>query len=229
MSDQLTSFLDSSLFTSSIQNDSVVLVNFDLLASSQVLRLNILKLHTSLLRNDGSSCKKSNILHGGLSVISETRSLHSAHLDASSKLVDDQSGKGLAFDILGDDKKGRLALDDGFEKGNKLLKAANLLFDQKDKGILQNASLCLGIRDEVGTDETTLKFHTLDDFQFVLKRLSVLDSDDTLLSNTFHGIRNEMSDFLVGVSRDGSNLGDFFLRSNGSANFLQGCDDLLDG
>mmetsp|Transcript_5449 Transcript_5449/g.14935 ORF Transcript_5449/g.14935 Transcript_5449/m.14935 type:complete len:271 (-) Transcript_5449:8-820(-) len=192
-------------------------------------RLDIFKLHASLLGNHSSSGQQGNILHSSLSIISESGSLHSANLNSRPKLVDDESGKSLTFNVLGDNQKRRLALDDRFKERNKLLQTTDFLFNQQDQRIIQHTSLGLRISDKVGADETSLKFHSFDNFQFVLQGFSVLNSDDSFLSDAFHGIRNKLPNFFIGVGRNGTDLRNLFLRRNRATDFFQSCDDLVDG
>ena len=56
---------------------------------------------------------------------------------------------------------------------------------------------------KVGTDETAIELHT----EHILEGLSILHCNDSLLSYSLHGIRNQVSDFLISVDsrtvRDG--------------------------
>mmetsp|Transcript_6046 Transcript_6046/g.17198 ORF Transcript_6046/g.17198 Transcript_6046/m.17198 type:complete len:498 (+) Transcript_6046:442-1935(+) len=227
--DEFASFFDSFTVAGSSQNNGVVLVDFDLLASSQLFGSGAFQLHASFFGNDGSACEESQILHCSLAVVTESRSLYSTNLDSGSELVDHQGRQGFAFDVLGNNQQRALALDDGFQDGNKLLQTADLLFDQQNVGIFQNAFLCLGIGNEVGANESAFEFHTFDNFQFVVEGFAVLDGDDTFLSDSFHGIGNQTSNLHVRVGRNSSNLGDLFLAGNGATNFCEGFDHRVDG
>merc|ERR1719162_1125159 len=177
------------------------------------------------LGNNGCASQKSKVLHCRLAAVSESGCLNCANLDTRSKFVDHKGRQCLALDVLGDDQQRTLAFDDGFQNGDKLLKTADLLFDQQDVGIFQYGCLCFGIGDKVGTDVSTLEFHSLDDFQFVVQRLSILDGDHTFLANSFHGIGNQASNLLIGVCRNSTNLSDFLLGGDGSADFCEGFND----
>ena len=54
---------------------------------------------------------------------------NSANLDTCSKFVDHKGGQGLAFDVLGNDQQGTLALDDRFQNRDELLQTAELHHD----------------------------------------------------------------------------------------------------
>ena len=59
------------------------------------------------------------ILEHGLAPIAKTRRLHRRNLEPAAQLVDDQRGKRLAFDVLGDDQQRRPLLHDRFEERQK--------------------------------------------------------------------------------------------------------------
>mmetsp|Transcript_5791 Transcript_5791/g.9138 ORF Transcript_5791/g.9138 Transcript_5791/m.9138 type:complete len:201 (-) Transcript_5791:562-1164(-) len=199
MSDEFASFLNCRRFTSTAQDDSVVFVNFGLLASSQMLWRHVFQLHSSVFRNDRSSSQERQILHSRLTVVAKSRSLDSTNLDACTKFVNNQGCQGFAFYVFRDDQQRCLALDDGLQNWKQLLHAAHLLLDQQDVRVIQDALLGLGIGDKVRTNVPTFKLHTFDNFQFVLQGLAVLNGDDTLLADPLHGIRDEVTnlDFRV--------------------------------
>mmetsp|Transcript_16921 Transcript_16921/g.39082 ORF Transcript_16921/g.39082 Transcript_16921/m.39082 type:complete len:311 (+) Transcript_16921:528-1460(+) len=228
MLDEIASFFESLGITGSSQNNGVVLINLDLFASSELLGRDFFQFHAHFLGNDGSTGQESQILHGSLAVVSESWCLDRAYLDSSSELVDHQGGQSLAFDVLGNDQQRALALDDGFQNWDKLLQTADLLFHQQDVRIFQYRGLGLGIGDEVGADVSAFEFHSFDDFQFVVQSLTVLNGDDTFLTNSFHGIRDKGSNFSVRVGRDSSDLCNFFLACDGSADLCEGFDDGID-
>jgi hypothetical protein len=70
------------------------------------------------------------VLEHRLATIAEAWRLHRRHLEAAAQLVDDQGGKCLAFDVLGDDQQRPRALYDGFENRQQRLQAGKLLLVQ---------------------------------------------------------------------------------------------------
>ena len=50
-----------------------------------------------------SSSEDSNVLHSGLTIVSEGWSLHNADLQIILQLVDDEGGEDFAFNIVGND------------------------------------------------------------------------------------------------------------------------------
>mmetsp|Transcript_2415 Transcript_2415/g.5244 ORF Transcript_2415/g.5244 Transcript_2415/m.5244 type:complete len:257 (-) Transcript_2415:388-1158(-) len=229
MLDKITSLFDSLGVARSSQNNSVVLVDLDLFASSQLFGGGVFQFHSSFFGNNGSAGKKSQILHCCLAVVSKSWSLNGANLNTSSELVDHQSSQGFAFDIFGNNQQRALALDDRLQNRNELLQTANLLFNQQNVGIFQHTFLCLGIGDKVGTDESAFELHSFDDFQFIIESLSVLDGDNTFLANSFHGIGNQFSNFGISVGGNSSDLRNFFLAGDGTANFREGVHNRVDG
>ena len=55
------------------------------------------------------------VLEHGLAAVAEARRLDGRDLEAAAQLVDDERGKRLAFDVLGDDQQRLAGLHDGFE------------------------------------------------------------------------------------------------------------------
>mmetsp|Transcript_4375 Transcript_4375/g.10447 ORF Transcript_4375/g.10447 Transcript_4375/m.10447 type:complete len:332 (+) Transcript_4375:816-1811(+) len=194
-----------------------------------MFRLDLLELHANLLGNDGTTGEDGQILHGGLAVVTETRSLDGADLDTGTKLVDHESGESLGLDILGHNEQRLLRLDDRFQQRHQLLQTADLLLHQQNERVLHLARLRLGIGDEVGTDVSAIELHALDDLELVLQGLSILDGDDALLADALHGVRNERPDLHVRIGRDGADLRNLLLGGDGPADVGEGVDDGVDG
>ncbi len=75
---------------------------------------------------------------------------------------------------------------------------------------LQNVSNTFAGVDEIWRDESPVELHSLDDLHLVVKGLSVLDSDDTVLADLLHGVGDQVSDLLVAVGGNRRDLTDLF-------------------
>mmetsp|Transcript_4526 Transcript_4526/g.7578 ORF Transcript_4526/g.7578 Transcript_4526/m.7578 type:complete len:325 (-) Transcript_4526:123-1097(-) len=189
----------------------------------------IFQLHAHFFGNDGTSRQDSNVLHGSLAVVTKARGLDGTHLDSSTELVHDKGSQCFGLHVFRNNQERSLALDNRFQNGNQLCEAAHLLFNQENMRVLEFNFLSLGVSDKVRTDESSFKSHTLDNFQFVLHSLSILNGNDTLLSDTLHGVGNKVTNFYIRVGRDGTHLRDLFLAGDWTRNILQRIHDRSHG
>ena len=82
----------------------------------------------------------------------------------------------------------------------------------KDIGVLQFGDHLLRVGDEIGREIAAIELHALDDVEFGLGGLGLLDRDDALVADFLHRLGDHFADRLVAVGRDRADLGDF-LRS----------------
>ena len=79
---------------------------------------------------------------------------------------------------------------------------------QQDVRVFEQRHLLVRIVDEVRRDVAAVELHALDQIQLVLEALAVLDGDHAFLADLVHRVGDGLADRLVGVRRDGANLGD---------------------
>src|SRR3954449_10119999 len=82
------------------------------LGAPEHLKGYIFELDAKLLGDHLAPGQRGNILEHRLPTIAKTRCLHRSNFEPATQLVDDQSGKRLAFDVLGDDQQRPGALYD---------------------------------------------------------------------------------------------------------------------
>ena len=98
------------------------------------------------------------------------------------------------------------------------------LLAQEDKRLLELDFLALHIRDEVQADELTVEPHPSRDLDLTIDDPAFLDSDDTLLADLLHGLRDEVADVDTPVHGDRRDLGDL-----GCGGHREEDDDAVDG
>src|SRR3546814_12577057 len=101
--------------------------------------------------------------------------LHRRDLQAAAQLVDDQRGESLAFDVFGDDEERTARLDDGFQNRKHRLQVRQLLLVDEDVRVGEFDQHFLGVGDEVGRQIAAVDLHALDDIEFKLEALGLLD------------------------------------------------------
>ena len=83
----------------------------------------VLKLDAEVLGDHLAAGQHGDVLEHRLAAVTEARRLHCRDLEAAAELVDDERGKRLALDVLGDDQDRLGRLDDSFEKRQQRLEA----------------------------------------------------------------------------------------------------------
>ena len=111
-----------------------------------------------------------------------------------------------------------------FEDWEQRLQRGELLLVDEDVGVLKLGHHLLGIGDEIGRKVTAIELHAFDDVEFGIGGLRLLNRDDTLVADLFHGIGDHLAYRLVAVSGDRADLGDFF----GRLHLLGAAFDVLD-
>jgi hypothetical protein len=94
----------------------------------------------------------------------------------------------------------------------------------EDVGVLELGHHLLGVGDEIGREVTAIELHPFHDVEFGLGGLGLLNRDDALVADLFHGVGYHLANRLVSVGRDRADLGDFF----GGLDLLRPAFDVLD-
>ena len=88
------------------------------------------------------------------------------------------------------------------------LQRRQLLLVQEDVGLLELGHHLLGVGDEIGREIAAVELHALDDVEFGLEALRLLDRDDAFVADLLHRLGDHVADRLVAVGRDRADLGD---------------------
>ena len=94
----------------------------------------------------------------------------------------------------------------------------------KDVGILEFGHHLLGVGDEIGREIAAVELHALDDVEFGLGGLRLLDRDDAFIADLLHRVSDHLADSLVAIRSDRPDLGDLF----GGLHLLRSALDVLD-
>ena len=78
----------------------------------------------------------------------------------------------------------------------------------EDKGVLELGHHLLGVGDEIGREVAAVELHPLDDVEFGLGGLGLLDRDHPFVAHLFHRLGDHLADRLVAIGRDRADLGD---------------------
>ena len=71
--------------------------------------------------------------------------------------------------------------------------------------------MVLCVVDEVGREVAAIELHPFDDFERVFETLTFFDGDDAFFTDFFHRFGDFFANGVIGVGRDGANLGDLFV------------------
>lgn len=191
-----------------VEDNSVLLGDGNGTGRSEHVWSALVELDVELVSENGTVGQDTEITEDGLAVVTEAWSLDGGDLELTTELVENADGKGLAVNVLGDDDKWAAELLGSLEGWNDVLNGGDLLLGQKNKWLLELNLGGLGVGDEVWGDVTTVKLHTLGDLQLVVDGLALLDGNDTLLADLFHGAGEKSTNVSVAVGGNGSDLGD---------------------
>ena len=99
-----------------------------------------------------------------------------------------------------------------FENRQHRLKRRQLLLVQEDIGVFEFGDHLLGVGDEIGREIAAIELHALDDVEFGLGGLGLLDGDDAFVADLLHRLGDHLADRLVAVRGDRADLGDLLGR-----------------
>ena len=194
------------------------------LALAEHLKRHVLELDAEILGDHRAGGEDRDVLEHRLAAIAEARRLDRRHLQAAAQLVDDQRRQRLALDILGDDEQRLAGLNDRLEDGQHRLQRGELLLVDEDVGVLELGHHLLGVGDEIGREIAAVELHALDDVEFGLGGLRLLDRDHALVADLLHRVGDHLADRLVAVGGDRADLRDLF----GGLHLLGAALDVLD-
>ncbi len=159
----------------------------------------MVKLDAEFLGNNLAARQHRDILHHGLAAVSEAGSLDGAAFEHAANLVNDQSGKRLALDILGDHQHRACGLGDLLEERQQILQRADLAIRDQDKRIFEGGLHFLGVGNEIRRKEPTVELHPLHHLERGFGRFGLLHRDHAFVADLVHGIGDEFPDLLIVV------------------------------
>ena len=92
--------------------------------------------------------------------------------------------------------------------GKHRLQRRELLLMDEDVGLLEFGHHLLGVGDEIGREIAAVELHALDDVEFGLEALRLLDRDDAFVADLLHRLGDHLADRLVAIRGDRADLGD---------------------
>lgn len=205
-SDLLASGLNEVLVTLTVEDNGVLLGDSNGASGTEHVGGGLLKLDVEFVSEDGTAGEDSNVTEDRLSVVAESGGLNGSDGELTSKLVENDSSKSLAVNVLGNDQQRSTGLGGNFEGRKDVLKGRDLLLGEEDEGLLELNTLVLGVGDEVRGNEASVESHTLGNLNLVVNGSALLDGDDTLLADLLHSLSNNGTDVSVTVGGDGGDL-----------------------
>ena len=200
--------LDLLLLAGAVDDGRGLLGDGHLLGVAEHGEGHVLELDAEVFGDDLAAGEDGDVLEHGLAAVTEARRLHCRDLEAAAELVDDERGKRLALDVLGDDEERLAGLDDSFEQRQHRLEAGELLLVEEDERVLELGDHLVGVGDEVGREIAAVELHALDGLELELERLRFLDRDDALIADLLHRLGDLLADHLLAIGGDRADLGD---------------------
>src|SRR5436305_4587083 len=220
---------DVGLLAGAVDDRRAVLVDTDLLGGTEHVESDVLQLDAEILADHLTTGQDRKIIKHGFAPVAKARRLHRRDLEAAPQFVDDQGGERLALDILGNNQQRIAALDNCFEDRQQRLQARQLFFVQQDVRAVELADHLFGVSHKIRGEIAAIKLHPLDDFELSVEARRLFDSDDALVADLLHRLRDHFADFTIVIRRDGPDLRDFGIRRNRFRALLEVVDDRCDG
>ncbi len=152
------------------------------------------ELESDLLADDLATGQDRDVLEHRLATITEAWGLHRNGVERATELVDDEGGKRLALDVLGDHHERLAALDDLLEDRQEIRNRGDLLVRNEDVGVLEHGFHALGIGDHVRGDVALVELHALDELELSLQALRLFNGDDAVLADLLHRVGDGLAD-----------------------------------
>src|SRR5581483_4225454 len=196
--------------TGTLDDGGVVLVDLHPAGPAQQVEGDVLELETDLLGDDLAAGEDGDVLQHGLAALAKARRLDRYGRERAADLVDNESGEGLALDVLGDDQQRTAGLHHLLEHRQHVVHGADLLIGDEDEGVVEDRLLALGIGDEVRREVALVELHALGELELHAEGVRLFDGHHTVLADLVDGVGDGVADGRVGC-RDGRHLGDLGL------------------
>ena len=193
-----------------VDDCGVFFTDFDTLCLTEFSQRGFFKRHAGFFRNNGTAGEDGDVFKHCFTTITKTRRFHSGGLEDAANVVHNQSCQGFAFDVFCHDQQWTARLSNLLKYRQQITDVADFLVIDQNVRIFQRRDLLVWVIDEVRRQIAAVKLHTLDHIELVFKRLTVFNGDDAFFANFVHCVSNDLADREVAVSRDRTDLSDFF-------------------
>src|SRR5690554_280361 len=208
--DLLYACFDVGFRTGTINNHGVFLGDVDALGSTQLFQSHGFQAQANLFGDHLTTADHGNILQHRLATVTEARCFHGTDLNDTAHGVDHQSRQRFTFNVFRHDQQRTGCLGNLLQRRQQLTNVGDLLVYQQDERLFQLAGHVVLIVDEVGRQVATVKLHTFNHIQFVIKTGAFFNGDHAVLADTLHRFSDDATDFRIGVGRNGTHLCDRF-------------------
>ena len=175
-----------------------------LVAPPQHIEGGVLQQHAQLLGDEGAAGQDGHVLQQAPLAIPEAGDLGADHHEFAPDTVHDDGGQGLRLDLVGHHEQGMPGLDHLLHDGQYVLNGGDLPIGDEHVGIVQHGLHALLIGDHVGREIAPIELHALHDLAVGLHAGGVVQADDAVCRELFHGFGDDVADLPV----VGGNVGD---------------------
>jgi hypothetical protein len=227
--DSLDTIIDICLLARATHDNGVVLGDDNLLGRAEHAQVSAVKGLANILGEESGTSGHGDVLHGVASVVTESWGLDSSDLEASTELVHDEGGEGLALNVLSNDEEWLLLLHAALKEWEDLLDRADLLVNQEDATVGELNLLAFGLSHEVWRHVSTVPSESFNVLNLSLETLALSDSDSSVGTELLEDTGDQATDVSITVSGDSGDVHDLILALDGDRLLLESVDDLFDG
>ena len=221
--------LDVVFGTSTVDDDGVFFAHFDTFCCTQVLQSHFFQGQADFFGDYFTASQNSDVFQHGFATITKTGSFYRNHFQDAAQGVDHQGCQCFAIHVFRDDEQRTTGFSHLFQSRQQIADVADFLVEQQHKGVIQQSGLLFLVVNEVGRQVATVKLHTFNNVQLVIKRLAVFHGDNAFFAHFIHCLGDDVTNAGIGVGRNRTHLGDFFGGCRGLGSLFQFGDQSGDG
>ena len=219
--------LDVGCFTTTFDNGCIVLIDNDLLGTTQLGKADVLEFHPKIFKDSSCSCEDGNVFEHGLSAITVSWRLDGRYLEGAPQTVDYQRGKCFSVDFFRHNQHWLTSIHNSLQQWNNVLHCGDLLLINKDVAVFKDALHGLCISNEVGREVPSVELHALDELNFCCQAFAFVNGNDSVLADFIHRFCKQVTDLGIIVCCDGCNLGHLFLTLYRDCRTVEFCCDVF--
>ena len=184
-------------------DDGAVLLALDLIGSSEIGELCVLKCKADFLADDLAACEDCDITQHLFTAVTVSGRLGCTAYERAAKPVDYDVRKSIALDIFRYDHKLPACLYYLLKQRKYLLNGTDLLICNEDERVLEDCLHLFSVGHEIGADVTVAELHSLNDLRVCLSGLALFDGDDAVVGHLLHSIGDHITYGLVSCRNGG--------------------------
>ncbi len=179
--------LDRFFLACAVDDDGVVLADFDALGLAQFFQGGFFQRQTDFFGDHGAAGQDCDVFQHGFATVAKTGSLDGNGLQDAADVVYNQRGQCFTVDVFCDDQQRTSGLGDLFQYREQVADVGNFFVMQQDVGVFHQSQLTVLVVDEVRGQVAAVELHAFHDVQFIFQTGAIFNRDHAFFADLFHG------------------------------------------